>query len=215
METPNKDKIEDTNQLVDNHLNLYPPYICEKYIYYYDFPTLKENGYVEICNDIIIIKFPEKPPSFVNHMNQNNVHTNVQLFLNTKLVFDYQWLPIYTFQDHIRSNSILQKAVEEYMRLTHFNFSIDNYNSNNFYDERKSIHDYKHFYLQCLETKHLTSIELELRSPNVMYCDNVPIQLQLYIGNNPIFCTLRDLKCLDNTSLQFVVCFILNKLIKY
>ena len=205
--------INDTSQESKPHLNdPYPLYTREKFSYHYDFPALKENGYVEICNNIIIVKFPEKPTSFVNQMI---VHTNVQLFLNTKLIFDYQWLPIYTFQDHLKSNSILQKTLEEYLRLTHYNFSIENYNMHSCYDEKNSMYDFQDFCLQSLETKYLTSIELELKSPHAVSCDNGPIQLQLYIGNNLLFCTLRDLKCLDITSSQFVVCFILNKLIKY
>ncbi len=87
----------------------------EKLFYAFDFPSLTENGWIDISDNSIVLTFPEKPTVYVK--DAYDIIQNSQLFVNNQLVFAIDWLPIYTLLDFLRVKDMLEKCLQSYTNL--------------------------------------------------------------------------------------------------
>lgn len=189
----------------------------QKFTYNFDYPSVTDSGSVEVVNDKIILSFPRKPTVTVNEHFKHN--QTVQIFVDKQLVFDFNWIPIYTVWDYIRVQDMLLKGLTEYTNIVQGHY----YNSNylncypKYCDNIATVYRTKSFYLYCFENEHITSFEIEitkhtiLNDKNSAYCHN-PCSIQLCFDNNVNFCTETLFKHLDLPSMHFLVQFLLTKI---
>ena len=76
----------------------------EKLLYTFDFPSLEENGWLEISETSIVLTFPERPNVYVKEAV--DISQNSQLFLNNQIVFALNWIPMYTITDFYRVKEV-------------------------------------------------------------------------------------------------------------
>jgi hypothetical protein len=184
----------------------------EKTIYHFDDPLLKESGYVEIFPNKVVLLFPEKISS-TNYLS--NVQ-NVQLYINKKLVFHYNWLPILTSIDLIRCKNMFDRAYSEYTALIDWNFWPGCHFYPQLYNESVSVYSNPGYTLTCFENYNTTSIELVIKpsqTQNPLHSFNV--HAQIYVGPYLTFCSKSSLNHLDTNVIHLILSFILYKLTKY
>ena len=185
----------------------------EKYAYYFEFPSLTDSGYVEISNQTLTILFPEQPISYSQHKHYNS--RSLQLQVNNQLVFCNQWIPTYTFDDCLRIKDMFYKAYKEIVAHEH---TTANYQGCHYIpqDETTMSYSTKSFYLYCSETRHSTTICLDLKknSEKLNLQKPCPVNcLNIVIGNNLVFCSKTLLESIAHNDVQFIISFILYKLI--
>ena len=189
----------------------------EKLFYAFDFPSLTENGWIDISDNSIVLTFPEKPTVYVK--DAYDIIQNSQLFVNNQLVFAIDWLPIYTLLDFLRVKDMLEKCLQSYTNLIGekvfvphtylwapnkiFNSAVTNFSKGD------------DFILYCYEDPNTSQIQLTL--PESTDCNtDISINFQICIGKNIVFCAQRDLSSLSKINdIHFILQFILYKLIKY
>lgn len=182
----------------------------EKYTYYFDFPSLSDSGYVEISNNTITILFPEQPSSYSQNKHYNS--RSLQLQVNNQLVFSNQWIPTYTFDDCLRIKDMFYKAYKEIVAHAPTNYQGCPYIPP---DETTMSYNKKSFYLYCSETRHSTTVCLDLKTKK---SETISLQqpvhdLNIWIGNNLVFCSKTLLEALAHNDVHFIISFILYKLI--
>lgn len=189
----------------------------QKFCYHFDFPSLQESGYVEFFPNKIIIQFPDKH-------NENNKESymcskNINVFVNKEIKFSYQWLPIHTFYDFLRIKDMLDKSYYEFLRLLQWSNNEYYYqDTSQMYQDTPQIYNElittKHslsYNIYCFENSFNTSVELDINK-TLHKTSYLPINLQIYIGNNLIFCLERDLKYLELKDIYIVFLFIMQKI---
>jgi hypothetical protein len=208
-------------------------YVTEKFTYNFEFPNQTQPGYVHVENDKIVLLFPEPSSTYV----PKYPHTQtVQFFLNRQVVFDYQWLPIYSLNDFYRVKDMIAKSFQEYSNKTYKNNFLAPKTiccNTKYFEEMFTICETKHFYLSCIEDVYTSSIILDLKAISKLFptlnsnsnsnsnpmpfseSNLNPMHVQIFIGSNLIFSTHRDLlPFLDTSMIHFVTQFILYKLLK-
>lgn len=179
------------------------------YTYNFDSPLLSESGMLRIEPNLVMVRFPDKK----NHLFKDafSYNQNVSLIVNNQTKFSYQWLPIFTYYDFFRIKDILFKAFKEYIYLLNYDY----YNISQiykYYDEYVTHYKNKFYQLDCFENNFVTTIELNFETLN---CHNqVPINFQMFIGTNMIFCLQRDLGSLPLSEIYCLAVFLLEKMIK-
>lgn len=189
----------------------------KKDVYNFDYPDITESGCVEITPQHIKIQFPEIPQTF-NDISQERFHENAVLFVNKKLVFSYQWLPIYTYNDLVKIKDmflycaqIIKSKIDLSETLCK---QIRNYLSSStemFFESRA-----RSLKLRMFENKWYTCIELDLiKTDPISTVLELPFSFELCIGSNIIFDS-NSLIHLNITDIELysVVYFILYKLSK-
>ena len=180
--------------------------------YSFDYPDLSESGCVTVTPYSVTLKLPEK--SNGTFKDRYIYHQSVMLFINSQLRFSYEWAPIYTFNDYLKLQEIIGQAFFECKKM----FQWTDKESPNFKPKyhNQSVSEYStQFYnIKCLETKFTTSLELNI------FINNDPPQtnakrFQLYIGNNLVFCSDRELKCIDLYHRYGLIMYMLFKLGKW
>ena len=203
-----KDKQNFTNILYE---------VSEKYIYHFDAPDIKEYGYVHIKNNQIVIYFPEMNPKSVIGGGHEQFRRTLQLYLNRTLIFDSQWLPVYSVQDWYRIMDMLYKGYQEYLKnVIHINSS--SHESKEQHHELVTVYNTNFFDLHCVENFQNTIIKLDTYlcysepkpDEHILYCHT-----QIYLGINLMFCSQSTFKHFDAYTINFIVAFILSKFIKY
>lgn len=186
----------------------------EKYTYYFEFPSLTDSGYVEISNQTLTVLFPEQPESYSSqHKHYNSRSTQLQV--NNQLVFCNQWIPTYTFDDCLRIKDMFYKAYKEVVMQDH---SVAHYQGCQYIQQDETTMSYNthSFYLYSSETRYSTTICLNLKT-NAKKTTNehkFPVNyLQIYVGNNLVFCSKTLLNSFQCNDIQFIISFILYKLI--
>ena len=185
----------------------------KKFLYHFDFPSVKESGYVELIPSKITLLFPDKHNLPENSKEIYSNSQNVTLFVNNQAKFSYQWLPIYTFQDFARMKDMLSKSYFEFLNLLQWT-DYDPTDFTKHYTELITIHTGETYTLNCFENSYNTTIELDIKKIPAQVIQERPINFQIYIGSNLIFCLERDLKTLNNIEVYFVATFLLQKLLK-
>lgn len=181
----------------------------QEYVYKFDDPLVKEYGSVKIDNNRLIIQLPVKP----DHTNIFKPMHHVQLYLNSQLVFHSNWLPILTTHDHVKFKSMFQQIWQEYTILTQYKYQPSNSFSPLMHSEHITHFNTPGYHLACIENNYTTYMELKTKesySPAPPQSD--PVHVQLYVGSHLILCSKTQLQKLDTDSLQFVLSFILQKL---
>jgi hypothetical protein len=190
---------------------LYAPYTCEKYFYTFDYPCIKEHGYVEITSlNTITIYFPEKEFTDVF----TNVNHNVMLFVNKQLRFSYTWLPIYTTNDIYKIRDMLNMCYLAYKHLSN-TADILTYNNSFYCNEIVTKHLLPTLQIESYENTAETSIEIICNkndSKNHVLPNN--INVQFYIGKNKIFCCNELLSYASSYDRNMAIIFFLKKLIQ-
>ena len=207
---------------MENFLNLSDFYeedveLSEKYTYHFDFPCLQESGYVEIQKNKLVILFPEKNTS---HEKEAYIyHQNILFFINNQVKFSFQWLPIYSIQDLYRIRDMFFQSATEFQKMIQQSFDEhwvpDGQQSSRYYSEVVFRYKTKYFSIKCFENSLNSTIELSLPK----HCDQpitnrIPKIFQIFIGNNLVFCSERDLSNLNLNHKYFIILFLLQKCIK-
>jgi hypothetical protein len=204
--------METQTQALESGEKSYEQESSEKTIYHFDDPLLKESGYVEIFSNKIVLLFPEKISS-TNYLS--NIQ-NVQLFINRKLVFHYNWLPILTTLDLMKCKNMFDRAYSEYTALIDWNFWPGYHFYPQLYNEFISVYNNPSYSLSCFENYNTTSIELNIKSlqnQNPSLSSNV--HAQIYLGPYLTFCSKTCFDHLDTNVIYLILSFILYKLTKY
>jgi len=182
----------------------------EKFNYYFDFPQSVEKGYIEILENEINLFFPIM--DLVEH-SKYSLNQRVLLFINGQLLFSYDWLPIYTNNDLIKIKEMLTKCY--YV----FSDKIKNQTENIdytpiFYDEKEMSYSTNSFKLYCFENRFVTSLEINITSPESPPPPDKTCHIKFYLGPNLIFCSQRDLASLSSKDFSYILSLILHKIIK-
>lgn len=186
----------------------------QKYCYHFDFPLLKESGYVEIFPNKITILFPDKH-------NENNKDSyvcskDINLFINKQIKFSYQWLPIHTLHDFLRIKDMLNKGYFEFLKLLQWSDNEYWYKENpQLYNELITTKCGLLYNINCFENNFNTSVQLDIEKKTQNQKSNpiyLPFNLQIYIGTNMVFCLERDLKDLKIEDIYAVLIFIMQKI---
>lgn len=198
-----------------NHVPHFNQY-SEKFIYHFDYPELKESGHITIQPKLITIFFPE-----INHTQSfsNYYGHNVTLYINKHLKFTYQWLPIYTLQDFYKIKEILYKCYNEFKRLyCKQEYCHDNYNAMNSYNnELVTQMNTLYYSIYCFENNYTTSIDITINNefpPLLPQPNYLNVNIEIFIGNNKIFCSKSDLQNLCYEDALRILIFILFKIAK-
>jgi hypothetical protein len=140
-------------------------YECYNYTYAFDWPTVTESGVLDIQEKTIVAIFPEKTG---NRPIDSVPIQNINLFLNQKLVFSYDWLPIYTIFDVARVKSIFFQLFGAFSQKAKITSSyLDNYNYGKIYNS-ESINIKKcGYHLYCYQDSKNTSLQITLDTISV------------------------------------------------
>lgn len=190
------------------------PNISQKYFYHFDFPNLTESGFVEICQNKIILLFPDKHNLSENTTDSHIYNKNINVFINKQIKFSYQWLPIYTFSDFQKTKDMLNRVYFEYLRFIQWlDYDNSGFECAKYYDELVTVTGAKSYTINCFENMSNISIDLELnKNKTNTLIKKIPFNLQFYIGSNLIFCIERDLGTLEYNDLCIVLSLILQKI---
>jgi hypothetical protein len=166
----------------------------KKYIYHFDYPLLNESGYIEICSDKIVLLFPSKPNKSMP--NAINVSQNISVYINNQLRFSYEWLPIYTLYDLYKIKDMIIKTLNEYTTMIDMNIPKKDiyipYYCNEILTEKKN----SFFEINCFENCNNTTFDIIISKEKKIinnFNQTKFINLQIFIGENLIFCGERDL----------------------
>lgn len=194
----------------------------EKSIFHFDYPELSESGYVEILENKIVVYFPEKNSSTASFITSQPQHQNTMLFVNKKLAFSTQWLPIYSANDLFKVKDMFSKCYYEYQAMNNFNICRKISYYTQYHSEIVTTHTTNHFTINCFENNFNTSIDITVENdPSTVLlesaCNNYDVTMfshvQLYIGKNKIFCSEREFgHVLSPTDVASLVNFIIPKL---
>jgi hypothetical protein len=182
----------------------------QEYYYKFDNPLVKEYGYVKITNTLLTLQFPIKP-------DQTKIYTpmqHVQLHLNNHLIFHSNWLPILSTQDLFKIKSMIYQIWQEYMILTHYKYHPSSWHS--FFTPLFTIFNDYHYNLTCSVKNNTTYIQLITKNSNLHSPSRLsppPVHIKIYLGSYLLLCSKTQLQNLDTDSVEFVLSFILNKLI--
>lgn len=180
----------------------------QKYMYTFDDPLIQDSAFVHVFNNKIIAQFPVKPDYTQDFQS---MHHN-QLYLNRQLIFHTNWLPILTSQDYTKFKAIFHQLWHEYTILTRHKYYSASAYVPYMYSELMTIYNTPSYYLSCIESVSLTSIDLTTKLTHLFTPQTIPIHVQFYIGSHLILCSETQLSHLEGETLQFVLAFILLKL---
>jgi hypothetical protein len=187
--------------------------LSEKYIYHFDYPHLSESGYVESNSSNIIIRFPEKKNLSLSP--EVEVFHKISLYINKQLHFSCDWLPIYSYYDLLRVKDMFTKAYYDFMSLINIPISKLYNKYCPYYCSEIATEQKTEFYdIYCLHSKNNTCFDVSIKNKKNLETkyENNFINLQLYIGQNLIFCGKRDFLTYDipiNNVYQIIKLFLL------
>jgi hypothetical protein len=185
--------------------------VIEKYYYQFDNSDLNEFGYVQIDKKKIVVFYPAKLDNEY-YLNEKTGH-NVYFYVDKKLIFDYSWLPICTNADLIKCKDMLYKCYNELLKHGSCFFNTSNCHCN-WYEHLVTTFDNKCYFLSSFENKIQTNIELEIKQNEIDTPQEI-IHFQIFLGNNLLFCSKEILQMYKPETVNFIITFILNKLLKY
>ena len=183
------------------------PLNSEKILYKFD---SNECGYIEITQDIIVIHFPEKSLPEKTFSNQE-----IQLFVDKTLVLHSNWLPIHSTSDYFKCKTMFLQSYQMYCNAVQQSF----YSPNSYYpyysDEIVTNIKNKSFSIYSFENPTICSVEIDVYKDITLEhpCSTFP--LHIFIGNNKIFDSNRDLNQCSTENIYFIIQFVLAKLSKY
>jgi hypothetical protein len=204
---------------------------AEKTFYTFD-NALFTSGYVEICQNTVHLHFPELSPSDKPSSN----YKCVQIFINDQLRLSFNWLPFYSFYDRIRIMDMFIKSYELYSNLIQGNYFSP------FPHTNKSNHTWSSIDTQCKVSNSFetycsedyvsTSIKISICKHNDIsvlnlddqsICNNklsnkdTPTKNQFFfkisIGSNCVIDSKRDFQGLEQCHINYLVQFLLYKII--
>ena len=186
----------------------------EQYKFYFDYPSLKEYGSVQVFNNRIHLIIPDKGYSHDQYQKLNGIHQNIQLIINNQLILTSQWLPIYTINDFYKCRHLFQKCYQSYAKLIDTNYwSLSEPKTKN-YDELTTVSKCSDYSLSCIENNRLTLIDLNIIQPKheLRYDHNY---VEIFMGSHSIFNSKQLFSSMTSDVAQFLISFLLFKLIKY
>jgi len=202
---------------VDNGFNDIEVQNSEKTTYQFDSASITTTGYVEINEHFIHMHFPDNS-AVIENTNSN--YKNVNIFLNEQLCLDFNSLPFFSFYDRIRIMDMFVKAYEL------FSNTVQGYYFKPFPHSNKSNYSYSSIVtktiiknvltLYCFEDYVTTSIHLTLENcepESEPDRNELLAHFRISVGQNIVFDTARDLKGLKPIYQNFVIQFLLHKIV--
>ena len=187
-----------------------------KYFYHFDSPTLMESGYVKISERIITLFIPNKK----NSPNDNIIMQtqNVSLFINNQQAFSYQWLPITSLNDLYKIKDMLNRCYNVFTQLSEWQYYDHSLQPEpyRYYNEIVTKDQNKYYSIECFENMYNTSINVNTTT-TIYKCNSTgnDIKFNIFIGDNLIFCSVRDFKNMPLQYMYSLLNLIMYKLIKY
>ena len=189
----------------------------ERTTYLFDSNSLSSVGYVDISENVIHVHFPEKTRG--SELPSSN-YKNVNIFVNNQLCFTFDSLPFNSFYDRVRIMDMFVKAYELYSNM------VQGYYFKPYPHSNKSNYSYSGIItktiipdvlaLYCLENHFTTSIHFTIEdSDNVTEIDEMeyPVHFRISIDQTIVFDTAKHLKSLKQIYKNFVVQFLLHKIV--
>lgn len=185
--------------------------ISDEFYYEFDDPLLKQSGVLTCTPSKIVLKFPEKQTS-----TQDNIDSHyVVLFVNNILIFSYQWLPIYTYQDFYRIKDMLQTTANEYYKLCNLNLPNNLPNHPWYYSNSITQLENNAFSVKLFENDYYTCIEIFFEKNNSNTFEHQK-SVEIYIGDNLLFSEeIFAQLCISKHNLHILIYFLLRKLARY
>ncbi|MEI7486018.1 MAG: hypothetical protein WCJ72_01195 [Chryseobacterium sp.] len=219
-------KLDHLPHLDTTHCYLYPNENCRQLIYYFDNDQLKSSaGYLQFFDQKLVLVFPEHSLDYSNVQIEKKLVSNINIFINKQLLFNYEWLPINTFNNLAKCQDMLYKMFHEYLSLS-TNYSPYHYTPAGLYDVFETHYNNQEFTLTCIENYTSTCIQIDTKqNTDVLIvqpektsvpglCDGL-IHVQIYIGAYLVFCSQRDFQYLNFNNTNYLLNFIFSKLIKF
>ena len=191
-----------------------PKIATKRFTYHFDFPGLYDSGYVEHRPEKIILRFPDKGNASVEQQLQQQFNFDVNLFLNKTQVFSFQWLPIYTSDDFMKVQEIFYRCHVDFLERSKYPVEDDSCTHLKYFNETTTVFECSSFQLECFENSYQTSLCLELHGLGLRTLV-LPVNVQIFIGNNLVLCLERDFKELPQKHVFFIINLLLSKLIRY
>lgn len=185
--------------------------MIQKFSYALDYPAVTHPATLETQNNSVIVSFPRKPSVTVTEYFRT--HQTVQVFVNKQLVFDLDWIPIYSFWDFLRVQDLLCKSLIEYTNIVQGQYYVPSYSTlqPTYCSNIATVFETNSFHLYNYETEHVTSINIDIEN-EIDQQDSNPCRFQICFDNNVNFCTEKLFKNLDVASQHFLVQFMLSKI---
>jgi len=187
----------------------YPLSITQTFGFTFNFPK-ETMGFVEITPGLFILRFPEREDGVAI----TSLHKISNFFLNKKMIFSTQWLPIYSFEDFYKIQRMYTLINNELLKY------FDNYNwisdtTNNFDTLVTVIECSKLYSIYCFEDKDKLSLEILIKNSQAIKKPPLPINVQIFIGNNKIIDFNNDFQNLPNEQIYYVLLYFFRKLLHY
>jgi hypothetical protein len=189
------------------------PMSFKKYTDYFDIPPLFSSGSVHVYDNKLVATFPEQ--SGENNLLDHKYLPYVNIFVDKKQLFSYDWLPIYTVSDLEKCQDIFCKMFCEYSALMAHHYVPPPYLSG-IYNLIETSYDNSEFLFSARENYNSATIEIELKKNKQNYIIDclLPVHIQIYIGPFLVLCSERDLPNMSFKSLNYVIHYLLMKLSK-
>ncbi len=171
---------------------------------YYTFDNAQvEAGIIEISQDKCVIIFPTISQTL------STVPKEFNLFLNKTLIFSFKWLPIFSSRDYWKIVDIFYKCLNAFERL-YIPYTPSPYRSFNKLVTNINIKNYS---IYVLEEHQSCSIQITSHPESEKKDSSVDTLFQLYIGDNLMFCSKRDLVNLSREDTLYIIQLILHKIL--
>ena len=183
----------------------------------YSFSVINgECGAVNVYDNNITVYFPKKLDSSKwTGVPEWNWWPTVEMTIDNKLLFSYDWLPIYNETDLLKCQDMLDHAFCEYLRLSNVydQLLLHNTSGSRLYNKQRIQNT--EYVLDCEEEyQHMTiNIILNTNQIDTLNAKIMP-QVQIVIDKFIIFDSKRDVVDLSDKSEYFLVGFILKKISK-
>jgi hypothetical protein len=183
----------------------------------YSFSVINgECGSVNVYANSITVYFPKKLDSSKwTGVPEWNWWPTVEMTIDNKLLFSYDWLPIYNETDLLKCQDMLDHAFCEYLRLSNVydQLLLHNTSGSRLYNKQRIQNT--EYVLDCEEEyQHMTiNIILNTNQIDTLNAKIMP-QVQIVIDKFIIFDSKKDVVDLSDKSEYFLVGFILKKISK-
>lgn len=184
-----------------------------EYCYTFDGSDLTSDGRLNVAQTTIAAHFPAKNSIRQDNTLDKNYIPNFFLSVDNTVLFNYEWLPIVSYNDIWRCRDMFNRLFYEYLNLTQYQPMSTTPDVYAFKWPHK-LHTYQatsNYILNC-EERHLhVNIDVTRLSSNAVMCKHLP-HVEIYIGPYLVFSSYRDLDGLSGNALIHVLSFILQKM---
>ena len=183
-------------------------YHFKKFVYNFDHPNIvSECGTVDVYDNLVIAHFPRKiNGSTTSYLIEKNSVSTVEVSVGHKLIFAYDWLPIYSYTDVLKCQDMLARLYAEYLQLSNKQPVPSHPLLSRIYDTQHTFKQTHEYLLDCKESYQHTVINLNLwpKSINPLNTTYSDPHVQIIIDNFLLFDSKREFLGLPSETISFL-----------